>query len=51
MNIGDGIEIKRLESGLYRVVMPDGTVLIGGAASTAIALINAVLKEEAEGNG
>lgn len=49
MRIGEEIEVTRLPSGMYMVVLPDNTRLVGEAASTVIALAHAVFHEEAQG--
>jgi hypothetical protein len=47
---GERIEIERLPTGFYKVTQTNGTIIIGEAASTAIALTNAVFREEAQGD-
>jgi len=47
MKIGEHINIERTLSGLYKVELPDGTFLVGGAASTACVLSQAIFKDEA----
>lgn len=50
MSEGEEIKIERTISGHYRITMPDGTVMIGGAASTIVVLANAIFKLEASGD-
>lgn len=47
MQIGEKLEIERLGSGLYLIRKQDGTRIVGGAASTAVALTNFVFLTEA----
>jgi hypothetical protein len=44
------VTVERLPNGLYRMTQEGEPVLVGCAASTAIALAHAVFKEEAKGN-
>jgi hypothetical protein len=41
------VVVERLPYGGYAVTLPDGTKLVGGAASTVIALTAAIFREEA----
>lgn len=50
MRKGEVVKVERIESGLYKVTYPDGTSLVGIAATTAIALMRAVFWEEANGD-
>jgi len=47
MKIDEKITVERTGSGCYKITLPDGTSLIGSAASTAVALAHVVFLEEA----
>lgn len=47
MKLNEQITIDKISAGRYIITMPDGTRLVGAAASTITALTHAVFFEEA----
>lgn len=47
MKLNEQITVDKIYAGRYIITMPDGTRLVGAAASTIIALTHAVFLEEA----